>query len=78
MIFTARPIDAVRAERHGLINTVVPAAEIAAFTLELAKQIAENAPLSVAVIKEQLRIWWRAHHVAAGLRAHPGSAPCGL
>ena len=61
MIFTARPIDAVRAERHGLINTVVPAAEIEAFTLELAKQIAENAPLSVAVIKEQLRILGGAH-----------------
>ena len=61
MIFTARPIDAIRAERHGLINTVVPAAEIEAFTLELAKQIAENAPLSVAVIKEQLRILGGAH-----------------
>jgi methylmalonyl-CoA decarboxylase len=61
MIFTGRPIDAIRAERHGLINTVVPAAEIEAFTLELAKQIAENAPLSVAVIKEQLRILGGAH-----------------
>src|SRR5204862_4112140 len=61
MIFTGRPIDAIRAERHGLINNVVPAAEIEAFTLELAKQIAENAPLSVAVIKEQLRILGGAH-----------------
>jgi methylmalonyl-CoA decarboxylase len=61
MIFTARPIDAIRAERHGLINTVAPAAEIEAFTLELAKQIVENAPLSVAVIKEQLRILGGAH-----------------
>ena len=38
-----------------------PAAEIEAFTLELARQIAENAPLSVAVIKEQLRILGGAH-----------------
>ncbi len=61
MVFTARPIDAVRAERHGLINTVVPTAEIEAFTLDLARQIAENAPLSVAVMKEQLRILAGAH-----------------
>src|SRR5689334_14501311 len=50
MTFTGRPIDAVRAERHGMINYVVPAAEIEAFTLKFAAQIAENAPLSVAVM----------------------------
>lgn len=61
MTFTARPIDATRAERHGMINYVVPAAEIEAFTQELATQIAENAPLSVAVMKEQLRILAGAH-----------------
>ena len=56
MIFTAQPIDAARAERHGLINYVVPAAEIEPFTLNLARQMAQNAPLSIAVMKEQLRI----------------------
>jgi methylmalonyl-CoA decarboxylase len=61
MTFTASPIDAVRAERQGMINYVVPAAEIEAFTLELAARIAENAPLSVAVMKEQLRILAGAH-----------------
>jgi methylmalonyl-CoA decarboxylase len=61
MTFTGRPIDAVRAERHGMINYVVPAAEIEAFTLKFAAQMAENAPLSVAVMKEQLRILAGAH-----------------
>jgi len=61
MTFTGRPIDAVRAERQGLINYVVPAAEIETFTLQLAAQIAENAPLSIAVMKEQLRILAGAH-----------------
>ena len=56
MIFTAQPMDAARAERLGLINRVVPAAELEAVTLGLAQQIAANAPLSVAVMKEQLRI----------------------
>jgi methylmalonyl-CoA decarboxylase len=61
MIFTAKPIDAVRAELHGIINHVVPADELEAFTLRLAREIAENAPLSIAVMKEQLRILAGAH-----------------
>ncbi|HET6467891.1 MAG TPA: methylmalonyl-CoA decarboxylase [Geminicoccaceae bacterium] len=61
MIFTARPVDAVRAERFGMINYVLPAAELEGFTLELARQVAANAPLSIAVMKEQLRILAGAH-----------------
>jgi hypothetical protein len=61
MILTARPVDAVRAERFGLINYALPVAELEAFTLGLARQIAANAPLSVAVMKEQLRILCGAH-----------------
>jgi methylmalonyl-CoA decarboxylase len=61
MTFTALPIDAVRAERHGIINYVVPAPELEAFTLSLAQQITANAPLSIAVMKEQLRILAGAH-----------------
>ena len=61
MIFTAEPLDAARAERLGLINRVVPAAELEAVTFGLARQIAANAPLSVAVMKEQLRILAGAH-----------------
>src|SRR5438045_225604 len=49
MIFTGKPIDAVRAEHHGMINYLVPTAEIELFTIKLAAEIAENAPLSVAV-----------------------------
>jgi len=56
MIFTARPVTAERAEQVGMINYLVPAAEIEAFTLDLARTIAGNAPLSIAVMKEQLRI----------------------
>jgi methylmalonyl-CoA decarboxylase len=61
MIFTARPISAERAERLGLINYMVPAAELEAFTFDLARTIAANAPLSIAVMKEQLRILAGAH-----------------
>jgi methylmalonyl-CoA decarboxylase len=61
MIFTARPMDAIRAERLGIINYVVPAPDLDAFTLRIAREIAENAPLSIAVMKEQLRILAGAH-----------------
>ncbi len=61
MVFTARPVDAERAERLGLINHLVPAADLEAFTMEMARTIAANAPLSVAVMKEQLRILAGAH-----------------
>jgi methylmalonyl-CoA decarboxylase len=61
MTFTGRPVDAIRAERYGIINYVVRSAELETFTLRLARQIAENAPLSVAVMKEQLRILAGAH-----------------
>jgi methylmalonyl-CoA decarboxylase len=61
MVFTARPVSAERAERLGMVNHLVPAAEIEAFTNDLAQTIAANAPLSIAVMKEQLRILAGAH-----------------
>ncbi len=56
MAFTAQPISAERAERLGVINHLVPVAELVPFTRDLALQIAANSPLSIAVMKEQLRI----------------------
>jgi methylmalonyl-CoA decarboxylase len=61
MAFTARPISAERAERLGVINHLVAAAELRTFTLDLARQIAANSPLSISVMKEQLRILSGAH-----------------
>jgi methylmalonyl-CoA decarboxylase len=61
MAFTALPISAERAERLGMINQVVAADELASAGLALAQQIAANAPLSVSVMKEQLRILAGAH-----------------
>ncbi len=61
MTFTGRPVLAERAERLDMVNHVVPAEEIEDFTYELAGAIAENAPLAIAVMKEQLRILAGAH-----------------
>lgn len=56
MAFTAKPMTAGRAEHLGIINYVVPNDEIEAFTMGVAEDIADNAPLSISVMKEQLRI----------------------
>jgi methylmalonyl-CoA decarboxylase len=56
MAFTAKPLGAERAERLGMINYVVPVEDLEPFTFGLAATICENAPLSIAVMKEQLRI----------------------
>jgi methylmalonyl-CoA decarboxylase len=56
MFFTADPIAAERAERVGILNHRVPAEQLKSFTMDLAKRIASRSALSVAVIKEQLRI----------------------
>jgi methylmalonyl-CoA decarboxylase len=64
MVFTAKPIAAERAERLGIVNHLVPAEELEPFTYSLAREIAENAPLSISVMKEQLRMLAGAHPVS--------------
>lgn len=56
MLFTARPIPADRALRLGMINDVVPREDLERFALQIADQIAENSPMCVALMKEELRI----------------------
>lgn len=61
MAFTARPMPAPRAAALGMVNHLVEADAIEAFCLQMAQDIAANAPLSVSVMKEQLRILAGAH-----------------
>jgi methylmalonyl-CoA decarboxylase len=61
MFFTAIPIDADRAMHVGILNHLVLVEELEAFTYAMAAQIAENSPLAIAVIKEQLRLLVNSH-----------------
>lgn len=61
MLFTAQPVSAVRLERIGIVNHVVAVEQLEEFTYATARQIALNAPLSISVMKEQLRILAGAH-----------------
>jgi methylmalonyl-CoA decarboxylase len=63
MAFTAQPVAAERAERLGMINYVVEREGLETCVRRLAEQVKDNAPLSIAVIKEQLRMLEGAHSV---------------
>ncbi len=52
MIFTGARVDAATAERWGLVNECVPAAELHDRALALAAEIAAKAPLSVQAAKQ--------------------------
>jgi enoyl-CoA hydratase/carnithine racemase len=52
MLLTGEAIDAARAADWGLINSVVPAAELKSATRKLAARIAEASPLTVSIGKQ--------------------------
>ncbi len=55
LLFTARLIDADEGKAAGVFNEVVPAERLEARTMELAEQIAANAPLTIQSVKEGVR-----------------------
>ncbi len=56
MLFTAKPISAERALQIGIVNRIAPASELEAAVIEIAELISVKAPLSIALIKEELRV----------------------
>lgn len=60
LFFTASAVSAEHAERIGLVNRVVPAAELADATRELARTIAGNAPLPLGMVKRAIYLAERA------------------
>jgi enoyl-CoA hydratase/carnithine racemase len=61
IFFTARRFSAQEALAMGLVNQVVPKAELDAFALETAERIAANAPLTVRAVKLAAREIARPH-----------------
>ena len=58
LIFTGKPIRSDEALRIGLVNAVVPQAELLDRALELAAQIAAQAPLAVQAAKKCINSGW--------------------
>ena len=59
ILFSARFMDAEEAKAIGLINFIAERADIEAATLDYAKTIAGNAPLTVKAAKAALNTWER-------------------
>jgi len=54
MLLTGSPIDAAEAYRVGLVNKVVPYAELMPTAEAMAQKIAQNGPLAVRAAKEAM------------------------
>lgn len=54
LLMTGQPIDAVTAERIGLVNRVVPHDLLMDESMKLAERLANNAPLVLAFIKDAM------------------------
>jgi len=63
MLFTAQPISAKRLESRGIVSHAVPPEQLEALTLSIAAQIANNSPLAVSVLKEELRLLSVTHNL---------------
>lgn len=54
LLFTAEPVSAQDAWRLGMVNHVVPAADLDPFTVELAERIARHDPLALKLAKRSV------------------------
>ncbi len=59
IMFSARFMDAAEAHEMGLVNFVLPREDIEAATLDYARGIARNAPLTVQAAKAAVDAWER-------------------
>jgi len=67
MFFTADLIPAERAARVGIVNEVVPAAELEARTYAMARTIASRSPAAIAAFKQAI------HTLSEAVAINPGT-----
>ena len=59
IFLTGKPISADRAEKIGLVNHCIDTLKLYQFTMDMASEISENAPLSLKTMKQLFNIWHR-------------------
>jgi len=64
MLFTAQPMPVQRLVEIGIVSHAVSRETLEEFTLTIAGQIAQNSPLVISLLKEELRLLARAHNLS--------------
>ena len=59
LCFIGEPIDAKEAERLGLVNKVVPLAQLMETAMAMAKKIAAKSPLTIKILKRSMNLSWQ-------------------
>jgi enoyl-CoA hydratase len=70
MLYTGGRVSALDAERLGMVNHVVPRAELEQRTLEMANKIAEASPFTLKILKRSLNRTLEAQGFGVAIGAH--------
>lgn len=70
MIFLGTPLSAARACAIGLVNRVVPAIELDSAVTEITSEMVSTAPLTIALLKEQLHFLAEATTLSPAIFEH--------
>ncbi len=63
MLFTAQPLAVKRLVDQGIVSRAVPREQLEGLTQEIAEQIAQNSPLVISLLKEELRLLSASHNL---------------
>ena len=63
MLFTAQPLPVKRLVDRGIVSHAVPREQLESLTTEIAGQIAQNSPLAISLLKEELRLLTASHNL---------------
>ena len=74
LLYTGNSLDAVRAAHVGFVNQIVPASDLMTAAMDLAGQIAQNAPITLRRMKETT-VRASGMPLATALRLNEGRSP---
>ena len=64
MLFTAQPVAAKRLVEQGIVSHAIPRDQLESVTQAIAGQIAQNSPLVIGLLKEELRLLSASHNLS--------------
>jgi methylmalonyl-CoA decarboxylase len=64
MLFTAQPVAVKRLVEQGIVTCAIHREELESVTQTIAQQIAQNSPLVISLLKEELRLLSASHNLS--------------